>query len=211
MIYRLIPRAAASGGDFHLVGEQRSYSSHRRRWRPRWGAGRRRNSDLNIDKRPQSGYITATPLTCQDAIRPTTGWRSGCGSRGHGLVTCAPGRLRQDTPGRHHDRSAGAISLDGDRKARVTPAVTLTVWTVRSAALRRARLSNHRGARAGQVPGSRVAEAERWRSVAAASAVVERRQASAPARARAAPQGAEVSKQRLSAFRFPFCCFCSPG
>jgi hypothetical protein len=138
MIYRLIPRAAASGGDFHLVGEQRSYSSHRRRWRPRWGAGRRRNSDLNIDKRPQSGYITATPLTCQDAIRPTTGWRSGCGSRGHGLVTCAPGRLRQDTPGRHHDRSAGAISLDGDRKARVTPAVARWPGVVRPRVAKRA-------------------------------------------------------------------------
>ncbi len=77
-----------------------------------------------IDKRPLFSYITPTPLTYQDAIRRTTGWRSGCGSRGHGLVTCAPGRLRQDTPGRHHDRTAGAISLDGDRKARVTPAVT---------------------------------------------------------------------------------------
>jgi hypothetical protein len=37
----------------------------------------------------------------------------------------ALGRLGQDTPGRHHDRSAGAISLDWDSKARVTPAVTL--------------------------------------------------------------------------------------
>ncbi len=51
-------------------------------------------------------------------------------------------------------------------------------------ALRCARLSNHRGARSEQVLGSRVARAERWRSVAAASAVVERREASAPKGAR---------------------------
>jgi hypothetical protein len=49
-----------------------------------------------------------------------------------------------------------------------------------------------------------VARAERWRSVAAASAVVERREASAPERARAASRDAVVVEQRLSAFRFPF-------
>ena len=36
-----------------------------------------------------------------------TGWRSESGSRGQGLVTSAPGRLRDKTPGRHYDRSAG--------------------------------------------------------------------------------------------------------
>ncbi len=34
----------------------------------------------------------------------------------------ALGRLGQDTPGRHHDRTAGAISLGWDSKARVMPA-----------------------------------------------------------------------------------------
>jgi hypothetical protein len=42
------------------------------------------------------------------------------------------------------------------------------------------------------IPGSALAGAERWRSVAAASAVVERRQASARRFARAAPAGAVV-------------------
>ena len=55
--------------------------------------------------------------------RPGDSVRRGeCGSRGSRLVTSAPGRLGQDTPGRHHDRTAGAISLDWDSKARVTPA-----------------------------------------------------------------------------------------
>ena len=50
-----------------------------------------------------------------------------------------------------------------------------------------------------------MAQAERWRSVAAASAVVERREASAPRMARAAfVTPAAVTEQRLSAFRFPF-------
>ena len=49
-----------------------------------------------------------------------------------------------------------------------------------------------------------MARAERWRSVAAASAVVERREASALREARAAPHEAEVVEQRFSAFRFPF-------
>ncbi len=79
------------------------------------------------------------------------------------------------------------------------------------------RLSNHRDGRSEQVLGSRVARAERWRSVATASAVVERREASAPPpnpppqagegkekRVRATSQDAVVTEQRLSAFRFPF-------
>ena len=55
-----------------------------------------------------------------------------------------------------------------------------------------------------EYPGSRVAQAERWRSVAAASAVVERREASAPPRGPRRIARAEVIEQRLSAFRFPF-------
>ena len=50
-----------------------------------------------------------------------------------------------------------------------------------------------------------MAQAERWRSVAAASAVVERREASGPRMGRAPHrEDAEVTEQRLSAFRFPF-------
>jgi hypothetical protein len=129
-----------------------------------------------------------------------SGWRGECGSRGRRLVTGALGRFGQDTPGRHHDRSAGAISLDWDSKARVTPAVTLVgdrSWVSLGflrQALRRARLSNHRGARAEHVAGSRVAQAERW--VATASAVVERREASVPPPYPPPQAGEEVRKGR---------------
>ncbi len=55
--------------------------------------------------------------------RPGDSVRRGeCGSRGQRLVTSALGRLGQDTPDRHHDRYAGAISLGWDSKARVMPA-----------------------------------------------------------------------------------------
>ena len=124
-------------------------------------------------------YTNLAPL---QGRRPGDSVRRGeCGSRGRRLVTVALGRLGQDTPGRHHDRTAGAISLDWDSKARVTPASDAweTGRRLRVSALRCARLSNHRGARSEQVLGSRVARAERWRSVAAASAVVGRREASA--------------------------------
>ena len=136
-----------------------------------------------------------------------TGWWSGSGSRGWGLVTSAPGRLGQDTPVRHHDRSAGAISLDWDSKARVTPASDAGEAGCRLRVKMRCdalRLSNHRGGAPNEYPGSRVAHAERWRSVAAASAVVERREASAPRGVRCASEGMAVVEQRLSAFRFPF-------
>ena len=99
------------------------------------------------------------------------------------------------------------------------------------------RLSNHRDGRSEQVPGSRVARSERWRSVATASAVVERREASAPPpnpppqagegkekRARAVPPPMSSPARwgglrwghggygtRLSAFRFPFFLRCFPG
>ena len=119
--------------------------------------------------------------------RPGDSGRLGeCGSRGSRLVTSALGRFGQDTPGRHHDRSAGAISLDWDSKARVTPASDAWKPAVgfRVMCCDALRLSNHRDGRSEQVPGSRVARAERWRSVATASAVVERREASAPQGAR---------------------------
>jgi hypothetical protein len=58
-------------------------------------------------------------------------------------------------------------SLDWDRKERVTPAETAHG------------LSNHRGRALRPGPRKRVAGAELWRSLAAASAVVERRKASA--------------------------------
>ena len=97
-------------------------------------------------------------------------WRGECGSRGSRLVTSALGRLGQDTPGRHHDRTAGAISLDWDFEARVMPASD--AMEGRSVGFRvkmrcdALRLSNHRDGRSEQVLGSRVAQAERWRSVA---------------------------------------------
>jgi hypothetical protein len=48
-------------------------------------------------------------------------------------------------------------------------------------------------------------DAEPWATkVPLVRAAVERRQASAPEKARAGPQGAEVTEQRLSAFRFLF-------
>ena len=144
---------------------------------------RRRYCDVMIDRRCDFSYMSPN-LAHVPGRRPGDSVRRGeCGSRGSRLVTLALGRLGQDTPGRHHDRTAGAISLDWDSKARVTPASD--AWEAgppapRKNVLRCARLSNHRGARSEQVPGSRVAQAERWRSVAAASAVVGRREASAP-------------------------------
>ncbi len=82
-------------------------------------------------------------------------------------------------------------SLDWDRKERVTPAkkraIFRTIGVVRS----------------DQVPGS-ASGAELWRSFAAASAVVERRQASARRFARAAPVWRGGWTTRLPAFRFLF-------
>ncbi len=92
----------------------------------------------------------------------------------------------------------------GIGKARVIPASAVRSRRTSGRGAMRAIFRTIGVARAEQVPGSRVARAERWRSVAAASAVVERREASAPGWARAASQDAEVTQQRLSAFRFPF-------
>jgi len=155
------------------------------------------------------------------------GWRSENGSRGRWLVTAAPGRLRECTPGRHDDRSARS-SLDWDRKERVTP-VKLThdlvgkpVTTFPDHALNSARSfepgrSNIWDRAPRPSPRKRVSGVELWRSVAAASAVVERRQASVPPpnpppqageekrqRARAASQDADGRITRLSAFCFLF-------
>ncbi len=143
--------------------------------------------------------------------RPGDSVRRGeCGSRGSRLVTSALGRLGQDTADRHHDRSAGAISLDWDFEARVMPAsgaIEVRFAASRKNALRCVRLSNHRDVRSDLFPGSRVAQAERWRSVATASAVVERREASAPRRARAVPVRAR--RLRNNAFRRSAFLFCS--
>jgi hypothetical protein len=100
--------------------------------------------------------------------------------------------------------------LDWDRKERVTPAKTAHG------------LSNHRGRARRPSPRKRVAGAELWRSLAAASAVVERRKASAlrfqraprplpsfRASGRERGQSAEVGNTRLPAFRFLFFVFCS--
>jgi hypothetical protein len=171
-----------------------------------------------LDKSSRNGVQTANLAPVPGRWPGDSGWRGECGSRELRLVTLALGRLGQDTPGRHHDRTAGAISLGWDSKARVTPASDAWEAGLRPSrrVLRCARLSNHRGARAEQVPGSRVARAERWRSVAAVSAVVERREASGPllcpppqagedeGGGRAASRDAAVVEQRFSAFRFPF-------
>ncbi len=171
---------------------------------------RPRYRDMILDKLSHNGVQVQTNLAHVPGRRPGDSVRRGeCGSRGSRLVTLALGRLGQDTPGRHHDRTAGAISLDWDSKARVTPASD--AWgPVRRLRVKMCcdalRLSNHRGARSEQVPGSRVARAERWRSVAAASAVVERREASGPRRGRASPVRAR--RLRNSAFRRSAFLFC---
>jgi hypothetical protein len=112
-----------------------------------------------------------------------------------------PGGLGKTRADRHHDRSAGAFSLDWDFEARVMPASDAWELVRRLRVVRcdARRLSNHRDGRSERVLGSRVARAERWRSVAAASAVVERREASGPRRGRAAPVRAR--RLRNSAFR----------
>jgi len=82
-----------------------------------------------------------------------SGWRSGSGSCGHGLVTCAPGRLRDNA--RPALRPAcEELRCTEAGGGRVTPA---SEWSAQEA-------------RTG---------AERRRSFAAASAAVERREASA--------------------------------
>src|SRR5271156_5111884 len=82
-----------------------------------------------------------------------------------------------NTSGRHHDRSAGVPAGLGQARA----------GNARS-------LARSQEARAG---------VERWRSVAAASAAVERRQASASRWTRTAPAGAEAwTNTRLPAFCF---------
>jgi hypothetical protein len=88
------------------------------------------DSQTNILSPPMRLFLTKVRFSVTNANvahlqgrRPGDSVRRGeCGSRGRRLVTGALGRLGQDTPGRHHDRTAGAISLDWDSKARVTPA-----------------------------------------------------------------------------------------
>ena len=163
----------------------------------------------HLDKSSHDEVQTAN-LAPVPGRRPGDSVRRGeCGSRGSRLVTLAPGRLGQDTPVRHHDRAAGAISLGWDIEARVMPASD--AWKAgsgfRVVCCDALRLSNHRDGRSEQVLGSRVARAERWRSVATASAVVERREASGPRRgARRAREGTEVTEHafRRSAFLFSF-------
>ena len=139
--------------------------------------------------------------------RPGDSVRRGqCGSRGSRLVTLALGRLGQDTPGRHHDRTAGAISLDWDSKARVTPASDAIEAGFRLRVNMRcdARVFRTIGAR---VPNKsqEVAWLELSGGVRSLPQVpwwnAERR---ARRKARAASRDAVVTQQRLSAFRFPF-------
>jgi hypothetical protein len=117
----------------------------------------------------------------------------------------ALGRFGQDTPGRHHDRSAGAISLDWDSKARVTPASD--AWKA-VAGFRvvccEARIFRTIGVRAPN-ESQEVAWLKLSGGVRSLPQVpwwnAERR---ARRKARAASQDAAVVAQRLSAFRFPF-------
>jgi hypothetical protein len=135
-----------------------------------------------------------------------SGWRGECGSRGSRLVTSALGRLGQDTPVRHHDRSAGAISLDWDFEARVMPASG--AWKAGSPASRWcvAMRSVFRTIGTGAPNKSwEVAWLELSGGVRSLPQVpwwnAERR---ARRKARAVPRGTVVTEQRLSAFRFPF-------
>jgi len=82
------------------------------------GSGRRNFFEF----KPRGELKKPLSLSCRSSVGDP-GWRSECGSRGRRLVTAVLGRLRQDTPGRHDDRSASASSLDGGDKARVMPAV----------------------------------------------------------------------------------------
>jgi hypothetical protein len=78
----------------------------------------RRHLDKSSHDEVQTANLAPVP-----GRRPGDSVRRGeCGSRGSRLVTLALGRLGQDTPVRHHDRAAGAISLGWDFEARVMPA-----------------------------------------------------------------------------------------
>ncbi len=150
-----------------------------------------------------------------------TGWRSGNGSRGRGLVTSVPGRFGQDTPGRHHDRSAGAISLGWDRKARVTPASDAwrpAVGFASCVAMRSVFRTIGAGApnTSQEVAWLKLSGGVRsrpqvpwWnaeRRACPLPTLPRKRGREREKGARRAREGAEVTQQRLSAFRFPFSC-----
>ena len=116
------------------------------------------------------------------AVTPHGGARVG--SRGRRFVTSVPGRLWAEASGRHYDRPAGL---------RLPP----LYW----------RWQGPGNTRSCVAPSQEVRETgtELWRSFAAASAVVERREASARRSARAASRRVRPWTTRLSAFRFLPC------
>jgi hypothetical protein len=68
------------------------------RQRSRQGAGTKRVSIIGtfaLDNRPEFSYVAGILLT-KDVDRVTPADRGKCGSRGQGLVTSAPGRLRDN-------------------------------------------------------------------------------------------------------------------
>jgi hypothetical protein len=67
----------------------------------------------------------------KDAGRVTPSGGASAVPAGVGSSPAHSGGLGKTRAVRHHDRSAGAISLDWDSKARVTPAVTLVEASVR--------------------------------------------------------------------------------
>jgi hypothetical protein len=132
-------------------------------------------------------------LTGRQPVTPVDG--ASCGSRGRRLVTAAPGRLRASS-GRHYDRP-GRCSLDWDRRARVTPAEEREVFRPRLAEPYRT--------------GRPAKSQETWPgadSLGRRKSPWSKPRWNADRRARPdrrVPRAsAEVSAQRLSAFRFLF-------
>ena len=70
-----------------------------------------------LDIRPCFRYSRRRISPAYRTAAGDTGRRGESGSRGRGLVTSVPGRLRGSTPGRHDDRSAGKLAGLGQEGA----------------------------------------------------------------------------------------------
>ncbi len=140
---------------------------------------------ISIDNSHRNRYIAGVESRSLKGHRPVTpaDW-SECGTRGRRLVTAAPGRSRASAR-RHYDLHARCVAATGPALRGEPPPVSAS------------RPEKH---------GLRLSlrdEILPW-----ARAVVERRKACAPCKARAAPRGAEVGTQRLSGVPLPlFCSF----
>jgi hypothetical protein len=159
-------------------------------------AGRRLEhlSSLPLDSENNLAHVPG-----RQPVTPAGG--AGAVPAGGGSSPSPPGGFGQ-TSGRHYDRPA-AMSLDWDRRGRVTPAsfkLRMIFSENRYPLFRIIRSAASQEERSG---------AERWRSFAAASAVVGRRRASALRSARdRIPIGCGRKVTRLSASRRPvFVCF----